>query len=140
MDDVDAVYRALKRDHRRLLDCLQITYRCGVRWCLLLHVVETPAGIIIHRPRYRLSPTLNEARSNGPGRAKNTEDGDRRWRAATFPIETSGLKPSLPGNVGLGLACDHIDVLLSNNDFAAHWASRTAVYRVGSKPTTYARV
>lgn len=75
-----------------------LSYRCPRR-CLLADVLNTQQGLIVHQPRYKLSPALNSKTSNESGRRKNTEDGDRRWKARTYPI---GLAANLT------LACDHV--------------------------------
>lgn len=113
----DATYRALKstgalKSHRLL------TYRCPKR-CMLLDVVNLPApvGLIVHSPRYRLSPGLNAASSSASGRAKNTEDGDNHWKAHTFPVRAMS-RPLL--------TCDHLRVPLEDVDFEADLEARHA--------------
>ncbi|TDT30880.1 hypothetical protein [Naumannella halotolerans] len=102
-------YAALKKagalkDHRL------VAYRCGNRRrCLLLDVVNMPppVGPIFHRPRYKLSPKVNAATSNDSGRAANTEDGDHKWKAQTFP-------PAQCLNVSL--SCDHLQHVLVSKE------------------------
>lgn len=96
-----AVYDAL-RTTGKVSSHRLLTYRCPRR-CLLLDVVNTPDGLILHRPRYKLSPRLNAESSNESGRTKNTEDGDRRWTANTGFVESWGNVP---------LTCDHLRVTL----------------------------
>ncbi len=80
------------RSHRVL------AYRCRSR-CLLVDVLNTKHGLIVHLPRYKLSPAQNEASSTSSGRAANTEDGNRRWKAHTF-FEADA--------VNVAVTCDHI--------------------------------
>ena len=92
-----AIYSALKvtgslKSHR------VIAYRCGHR-CLLLDVIRTPRGFILHWPRYKLSPAENDRLSSAAGRASNTEDGGTRWNAQTAFIH------QISNPV---LQCDHV--------------------------------
>ncbi|WP_028655964.1 hypothetical protein [Nocardioides sp. J54] len=103
-------YEALSKtgsraDHRLLV------YRCKQRGCLLLDVIQLPQGVVLHRPAYRRSPQRNEATSNAVGRAKNTTDGDRRWKANTAFASSWG---------NAELVCDHIhDVVLEIEEIQA---------------------
>ena len=92
-----AAYEALKRTGK-LSSHRVLSYRCPRR-CLLLDVMEfpEPVGLTFHLPRYRLSPALNAETSSAEGRAKNTEDGDRRWKSHTS-AETFAV----------ALNCDHL--------------------------------
>ncbi|MGN7247093.1 hypothetical protein ACTHQ1_05080 [Janibacter anophelis] len=92
-----AAYAALKKSGK-LASHRVMSYRCAHR-CLLLDVMEfpEPVGLIFHLPRYRLSPAVNDETSSPEGRAKNTEDGDRRWKAHTA-AETFAA----------ALNCDHL--------------------------------
>jgi len=92
----DETYRAL-RSTGRLSKQRALAYRCPRR-CLLLDVVPTPQGLLLHVPRYKLSPQLNAELTSGSGRAKNTEDGDRRWLGQSFFEEAA---------VNCSLTCDH---------------------------------
>lgn len=101
----DAFYAMLKargqlRSHRLL------TYRCQRR-CLLLDVLRTSHGVIVHQPRYKLSPEVNEQTSSPDGRTNNTEDGDRRWRGHTFPVEFA---------INFVLNCDHVNQHVLDRD------------------------
>ncbi|WP_404371008.1 hypothetical protein [Kytococcus sedentarius] len=96
-----AAYESLKRlgglaDHR------VIVYRCADRGCTLLDVLQLPdpVGRFYYRPVYKLSPERNTGGSTPEGRARNTLDGDRRWKAAAMP----GGDP-----IGYTLNCDHLD-------------------------------
>lgn len=93
-----AVYAALKaagrvKDHRL------IAYWCARRRCLLLDVLKIPGQVIIHSPPYRLSPGQNIEHSSEPGRAKNTRDGDRRWKGRTYDAGSA---------LNFTLNCDHV--------------------------------
>jgi hypothetical protein len=96
-----AAYQALKSTGA-LSSHRLIAYRCPRR-CLLLDVINIPQGVILHRPSYKLSPSLNESSSNEAGRASNTTDGDRRWRQNTGFVSEWGNVP---------LNCDHVRVTL----------------------------
>ena len=82
----------------RLHEFLRLTYRCPNR-CALLHLVDTPDGLLVGFPRFKTSPTETERTSNESGRAKNTEDGHRRWRQHAAYIETVSRPP---------LSCDDL--------------------------------
>lgn len=110
-----AVYDAL-RATGKLSSHRLLSYRCPRR-CLLLDVVNTPNGLILHRPRYKLSPQVNAESSNASGRSKNTEDGDRRWRANTGFVETWGNVP---------MSCDHVRVTLNLDELQADLDARHA--------------
>lgn len=97
----DSIYAAL-RSAGWLTSHRVLTYRCSQR-CLLLDVVVTPQGTLLAFPRYKLSPALNAESSSESGRAKNTEDGDRRWRGRAFFAESVGNCP---------LNCDHVRAVL----------------------------
>lgn len=77
------------------------TYRCPnqKRRCMLVNVLNTREGIIVHVPRYKLSPAVNAASSTEDGRAKNTEDGGHKWKTRTFFLESA---------INLECNCDHI--------------------------------
>lgn len=92
-----AYYQALKKA-RRLKDVLMAEYRCS-DGCLLLHLFQTPAGTAFYAPRYRLSPGVNAESSNESGRAANTEDGERKWKAHANLVSAAANFP---------LNCDHV--------------------------------
>lgn len=96
--EADAVYKMAK-SAGKLSSHRILTYRCQDRRCLLLDVLQLPAGLLVHQPRYKVAPKLNEASSNPEGRARNTEDGDRRWKGQTFLSADAR---------GYSLHCDHI--------------------------------
>lgn len=96
-DDANAFYAMLKK-RGSLKDHRAVTYRCSKR-CLLVDVLTTAQGLIIHVPAYKLSPAVNEQNSNASGRAANTTDGDRRWKGHTFPSAAA---------INVTLACDHL--------------------------------
>ena len=99
---------------------LAVTYRCPRR-CTLAQILTTKAGILVHRPRYKLSPTVNAASSSEAGRAKHTEDGNRRWKAGTFmlvgdiPAQCDHLQGrAIPAaRVRADVAAGHAEVTLS---------------------------
>lgn len=104
-DAAGAFYSMLKgrgqlKSHRVL------TYRCKRR-CLLLDVLDTRHGILVHQPRYRLSPALNAASSSEGGRAKNTEDGHRKWRERAFFLQDA---------LNLSVQCDHLAQHVVSNE------------------------
>ena len=134
----EITYQALRSSKQRWRHP-HVAYRCR-NGCLLLHVVETPVGTLVHHPSYHLSPTRNAARSSPEGRAANTIDGDRQWREWTSPIDSTGISPKLAdvGSVGVQLDCDHVSEILTPVDFAAHWAQRPVQYIVRNDPLEYA--
>lgn len=100
-----AAYEALKgagrlRAHRLL------TYRCARR-CLLVDVLNFPQGVVFHTPGYKLSPSVNTDTSNASGRAKNTIDGARRWKAHTYFAQEC---------VNVTANCDHVQNLVLEKD------------------------
>lgn len=96
-DEANAFYAMLKK-RGRLKAHRAVAYRCPKR-CLLADVLTTAQGIIIHVPAYKLSPKVNEESSSASGRAANTTDGDRRWKAHTFPVEAA---------INVTCTCDHV--------------------------------
>lgn len=108
-----AFYAELK-SAGKLKDHRAVAYRCPKR-CLLVDVLTTPQGLIIHTPAYKLSPDLNEELSNEPGRAANTIDGNRKWKGHTFPISLA---------VNITCTCDHMRHLLDVSTIQADTAAR----------------
>lgn len=110
-------YEALKAT-RRLRSHRLLSYRCPSR-CLLLDVVNLPApvGLVLHVPRYRLSPGLNAATSNESGRANNTEDGVNHWKGWTGP-RSAASNPTL--------TCKHVRTNLPDTDLDDDLAARHA--------------
>lgn len=90
-------YGALER-HKQTTKRADVTYRCR-RGCLLATVYQTAQGVVVHLPRHKYSPAYNEAVSNKDGRAKNTEDGGRRWKAQTYFLDQA---------VNASVSCDHL--------------------------------
>ncbi|MCI1963285.1 MAG: hypothetical protein LKJ18_03935 [Ancrocorticia sp.] len=90
-------YEMLQR-RGQLRSHVVVTYRCQHR-CLLAQVLSTPQGLIVHVPRYKLSPDLNETNSVESARKKRTEDGNRRWKAQTFMLADA---------LNVGVQCDHL--------------------------------
>lgn len=104
-------YGAMKASGR-LKSYRLIEYRCAAGRCLLLDVVNLPepVGLVLHQPRFKQSPALNEQMSSASGRAKHTEDGDRRWRARTVPRSAA---------LNVALTCDHVQGLVLDFDRVA---------------------
>lgn len=127
----DDLYRALLTSGR-LSELRRLTYRCDSGRCLLLDTVETPLGVLLHQKRYKYSEVENLARSNASGRARNTFDGDRKWKPSTFFLESSALGyPDDTPAPRLGLSCDHVlDYPLSASDFRDDWEAGRAEVRV----------
>ena len=105
---VDAARAFYEMLHRRgeLKSHRVLTYRCPQR-CLLLDVLQTSQGLLVHSARYKLSATVNESSSSPSGRLNNTEDGGRHWKAHTFPIDLA---------VNLTANCDHVRGLVIEVD------------------------
>lgn len=66
-----------------------IAYVCA-RDCLLLDVVRTPEGMIVHHPPYRLAPAANLALSSPEGRENNATDGANHWPEQTYFDRAAG--------------------------------------------------
>lgn len=112
-DEANAFYAMLKK-RGSLKAHRAVVYRCAKR-CLLVDVLTTTQGIILHVPAYKLSPIVNLESSSASGREVNTTDGDRRWKAHTFPIAAA---------VNVTCTCDHVrqfvlDVETIESDAAA---------------------
>lgn len=96
-----AAYEAMKATGR-LKHHRMLTYRCKTRGCVLLDVLQLPApvGMVFYQPNYKLSRSVNEAQSTPEGRARNTVDGDRRWKARA---QVDGTP------INYSLVCDHLN-------------------------------
>lgn len=90
-------YNMLKK-HGKLKAHRVVTYFCPNR-CRLADVLDTKQGLIIHSPGYKLSPRINEGTTNASGRAANTIDGNRRWKAHTYFIDQAA---------NITCSCDHV--------------------------------
>ena len=90
------------KQKKRLNSHRILTYRCPSR-CLLLDVLSFPQGVVFHQPAYKLPPAVNEATSSEAGRARNTDDGIRRWKPRTYFAEDCG-------NVSIN--CAHVHQLV----------------------------
>lgn len=91
-------------DRKAIKAALLIEYRCS-RGCLLLHVWQSPHGILYYIPPYKLSPKRTEQDTAPSARAKRTADGYRRW------LGRGGNLDQLRGwgdEVGVALQCDHV--------------------------------
>ena len=122
-------YAALKaagkiKDHRL------VAYRCATdHRCLLLDVLRIPGQVIVHAPPYRLSPNLNTKRSSESGRAKNTRDGDRRWKGHTFDAGSA---------LNFTLNCDHVaSVVLEKSEVQSDIDAGHAAILVNPDGTRY---
>jgi hypothetical protein len=103
-DQITTAYTS-PEGRRAMQQSALLEYRCP-KGCLLLHVWRSPAGLMFYQPPYKLSPSLNEVRSSPSGRAKNTLDGERRWRATAGVLdEYRGWGP----DTTLGLNCHHLN-------------------------------
>lgn len=74
----------------KLASHVRLTYRRAGCRCALLHVINTPSGVLLGWPRYKLSEARNSGTSTASARAKRTEDGDRRWRPHAAPLSHLG--------------------------------------------------
>jgi len=118
--EAERLYPLLVRQAARL-KLRRLTFRCAGRRCLLLDAIETPAGIIVHQKRHKVSPPRNEAASNEAGRRANTFDGVNHWRPRTYHLGASALAHDDPG-ASLTIQCDHTVYRLT---YAAFWAAWT---------------
>ncbi|WP_271396010.1 hypothetical protein [Neomicrococcus lactis] len=76
-----------------------LVIRCNDRRrCKMAEVFITASGVLIHQPGYKLSPAVNLDHSSEEGRAKNTLDGERRWKSQTYFSDQC---------LNLSLNCDH---------------------------------
>lgn len=87
----------------QLRDRVALTYQCrDNKRCGLVRIIPTPEGTIAIVKRYKTAPGRNADTSTSEGRAKYTEDGDRRWREQRYFIDESA---------GIGASCDHFQDL-----------------------------
>lgn len=105
----DRIYDALVKT-RTVSKHALLTYRFQRCRCAVLHVIQTPNGVLLGFPRNKLSQRVNLETSNEAGRANNTEDGKRRWkRHAGYFVS----------DLNVELRCDHSRKTLNTNDIAA---------------------
>jgi len=102
------VYGALV-DTGKLSGHLLLTYRCPLR-CAVLHVINTPQGVIFGWPRYKTSTETTARQSSAGGRAANTEDGNRHWKRRASYVDTVD---------SAGVQCDHLQRSLELTDIQA---------------------
>lgn len=103
---IAAAYLAIPK--RRLRQVLLVEYRCYAgAGCLLLHIWQSPQGILFYKQGAKLSSTRNAAMSNESGRRRNTVDGDRDWRGYGGVLDD--LRSWADTAVGLPLQCAHVD-------------------------------
>lgn len=135
--DPDVLYSALLNG-ARLSSLRRLTYRCHAARCLLLDVVDTPVGVLIHQKRYKYSDEQNLQRSSAAGRAANTLDGNNHWRAHSYFIETSALANAERAG-RTDVSCDHVlGYPLTAATFWTDWKSDTTEVRVRVDHTRYA--
>lgn len=126
--EADRIYSALAAT-RKLNDHRILTYRCRARRCLLLDFVQVPGAVVVHSPAYRLSPSLNASTSNEDGRAKNTFDGDRRWKAHTYDARSA---------LNFVLNCDHVrGIVLEKSAVQADLDTRHSQFVVSASGERY---
>ncbi|MFD6676070.1 hypothetical protein ACFWDA_17085 [Rhodococcus zopfii] len=124
----------------RLPQLRRLTYRCDTNRCLLLDVVDTPLGVLLHQKRFKYSEVENLARSNAAGRERNTFDGDRKWMPRTYFLQSSALaypddRPAMSQDV----SCDHVLAYqLTASDFRDDWQAGRAEIRVRVDGSRYA--
>lgn len=123
----DELYTALISSGR-IADLRRLTYRCASRRCLLLDVIETPMGTLLHQKRFKNSHEVNLRRSNEAGRAANTEDGNNHWKPRTYFLDVSAL--SWPEGAQ-SIQCDHVGVLSDGGDLVLRGADFAADWRAG---------
>jgi hypothetical protein len=92
-----------------------LEYRCQARRCLLLIVWQTPGCRVFYQPPYRLAPGYNAEHSNDAGRAHNTLDGDRIWKAQAGVLDHRYRR--IPGaTIGLELHCGHVSQVVPGHE------------------------
>lgn len=118
----DEIYEAMKATGR-LSKQRALAYYCrNRRRCLLLDVVPVPSGFILHTPRYKLSPRVNEEASSESGRRANTEDGERHWRGHSFYADQAADH--------LTMTCDHVRTVIAVADILADLERRATEVRI----------
>lgn len=109
---IEAAYQTI--DKSRLRQVLLLEYRCATKSrCLLMHVWQSPGGVLFHSPPHKKSSARNLAQSNESGRRNNTIDGDRRWKGY------SGVLDQLrgwPDSAGMPMHCDHVDTFVKASE------------------------
>lgn len=97
-----ALHRALSSAPGSACSASLLTYRCRKHRCLLLDVFNTPVGLAIYWPPFKLSPEHNE-RTADSARIERTSDGQRRW------VERADLLRSIDARgMFLEMNCDHV--------------------------------
>lgn len=116
-----AILAAWQTDRKRCRAAAVLTYKCAARECLLILVWRTPLGLAFIHPAYKLARGRNEELSNAAGRAANTSDGVRHWRAY------GGLLDDLDGweDTFMNLVCDHVNINVSSETLLAEARSAT---------------
>lgn len=103
LDKYASKYEAGDRDFFKGRE--RAVWRCKRRGCLLLLVWNAPEGTLWFRPAYKLSHGLNLESSNAAGRANNTVDGHRHWKANLALFDQVRL---FDEGGGISLECDHV--------------------------------
>lgn len=121
--------------HRRM------TYRCASHQCLLLDAIDAgQLGIIMHQGQYKYSDSENQSRSNANGRARNTIDGNRKWKSRTYEIEQSALAREFSDEdrMTLSVSCDHVlSYEISNEEYWSDWESGQKTIRIRADFSRY---
>lgn len=96
-DEVIAALNALSTRSKRKRATL--IYECTGRKCALLYVFTAHGRRFAHQPRYKLSAEVNQQETVEAARTRHTLDGNRHWKADTFPLSAAAGV--------LRLECDH---------------------------------
>ncbi len=117
-EQIAAVYDAAPPKERKA--ALLVEYRCRQR-CLLLTCWQSPMGRLVRLPGYKLSHAKN-ADAVEPARARNTADGDRRWKPRYLVLDE--LTP-FSDSLRLDARCDHAEHFLRPDEVAGDADSAT---------------
>ncbi|GAB3603280.1 hypothetical protein GCM10027586_06200 [Kineococcus gypseus] len=98
----------LVKEHKQLNDQLLAEWRCGAHRCLLAQVFEAQGQRLMVFTGYTLSPVINESTSSDSARAKNTRDGDKKWRSRGLVLDEEVAFATGLQNVGYAVNCRHI--------------------------------
>ncbi len=104
--EIVATYKALKATGK--LKSVQVDkYLCRGSGCTLAVIFQVPGRVVCWVPAYKNSPTLNDAASVASARAKNTVDGDRRWRERGYNVGDLAEFTGGGMKAGIPVQCDH---------------------------------
>lgn len=106
--EIVAIWRLLWQE-RRMGAVALVEWRCPDR-CLLAQAFQLPGRQVLVTTAYKLSPKVNEAGSTPTARALRTSDGDRRWRARGYDLQSladadAGLTQQ---HLGAVVNCAHV--------------------------------